>query len=197
MGVHDDAERVHPETRRAWREWLAAHHESSTGVWFVSWRTRTGRNGPGYEDAVEEALCFGWIDSVARKLDDDRTMLWFSPRKPGSGWARTNKQRIERLTAAGLITPAGQRVIDDARADGSWSLLDAVEDLIVPHDLAAAFHDHPSARENWDAFPPSVRKSILGWIVQAKRDATRAVRIEQTARLAQVNERANQPQPRR
>lgn len=195
-GAHDDAARIHPDTRGAWREWLAANHESSTGVWFVSWRKPAGKDGPGYEEAVEEALCFGWIDSIARKLDDDRTMLWFSPRKPGGGWARPNKQRVERLTAAGLMTPAGERVIDAAQADGSWSRLDAVEDMIVPDDLAAAFDDRPPARQNWDGFPRSVRKSILGWIVQAKRDRTRAARIEETARLAQVNERANQWRPR-
>jgi uncharacterized protein YdeI (YjbR/CyaY-like superfamily) len=192
MAAHDAAERVHPESRAAWREWLASHHQSSTGVWFVSWRKQARRTGPSYEDAVEEALCFGWIDSQARKLDDDRTMLWFSPRKPGGGWARPNKERVERLTAAGLMTPSGQRVIDAARADGSWSRLDDVENLVVPDDLAAALDRHPPARQHWDAFPRSVRRSILAWIVQARRDATRAARIEETAQLAQVNERANQ-----
>ena len=154
------------------------------------------RSGPRYEDAVEEALCFGWIDSIGRKLDDDRTMLWFSPRKVGSGWARPNKERVERLTAAGLMTPAGQRVIDAAKADGSWSRLDDVDNFVVPDDLADALDSHPPAREHWDAFPRSVRRSILEWIMQAKRDTTRAARIEETARLAQQNERANQWRPK-
>ena len=96
---------------------------------------------------------FGWIDSIARKLDDDRTMLWFSPRKPGSGWARPNKERVERLTAAGLMTPAGQRVIDAARADGSWSRLDDVENLVVPDDLAAALDSRPPAVGTGTHFP--------------------------------------------
>ncbi|HEY9378817.1 MAG TPA: YdeI/OmpD-associated family protein, partial [Jiangellaceae bacterium] len=170
--------------------------DSAAGVWFVSWRKPAGKSGPGYEDAVEEALCFGWIDSVGRKLDEDRTMLWFSPRKPGSGWARPNKERVDRLTAGGLMAPAGQRVIDQARADGSWSRLDDVENLIVPDDLAEAFASRPPARKYWDAFPRSVRRSILEWIVLAKREATRAARIEETARLAQVNERANQWRPK-
>jgi uncharacterized protein YdeI (YjbR/CyaY-like superfamily) len=196
MGVQDEAARVHPDTRAAWRKWLASNHYSSKGVWLVSWRKHSGKDGPSYEDAVEEALCFGWVDSTARKLDDDRTMLWFSPRKPGSGWARPNKERVERLTAAGLMTPAGQRVIDAARADGSWSRLDDVENLVVPDDLAAALDSRPPARQNWDAFPRSVRRSILQWIVLAKRDTTRAGRIEEAARLAQVNERANQWQPK-
>jgi uncharacterized protein YdeI (YjbR/CyaY-like superfamily) len=196
VGVHDEAERVHPQTRSEWRDWLESNHESSTGAWLVSWRKHTGKNGPSYRDAVEEALCYGWIDSVARKLDDDRTMLWFSPRKPGSGWARPNKERVERLIAAGLMRPAGQRVIDTAKADGSWSRLDDVENLVVPDDLATAFDSRPPARQNWDAFPRSVRRSILEWIVQAKRETTRAARIEHTARLAQVNERANQWRPK-
>ncbi len=195
MSAHDDGERIQPETRAAWRDWLDSHHESSTGVWLVSWRKHTGKDGLSYEDAVEEALCFGWIDSLARKLDDDRTMLWYSPRKPVSGWARPNKERVERLTAAGLMAPAGQRVIDAARADGSWSRLDDVENLVVPDDLAAALHARPPAREHWDAFPRSVRRGILVWIVQAKRDTTRAARVEETSRLAQANERANQPRP--
>jgi uncharacterized protein YdeI (YjbR/CyaY-like superfamily) len=196
MGAHAEAERFHPQTRAAWRDWLASHHESSTGVWFVSWRKHAARNGPRYEDAVEEALCFGWIDSIGRKLDDDRTMLWFSPRKVGSGWARPNKERVERLTAAGLMTAAGQRVIDAAKADGSWSRLDDVDNLVVPDDLADALDGRPPAREHWDAFPRSVRRSILEWIVQAKRDTTRSARIEETARLAQQNERANQWRPK-
>ena len=136
MGAHDEGGTLPSADRAAWRDWLASHHESSTGVWFVSWRKHAARNGPRYEDAVEEALCFGWIDSIGRKLDDDRTMLWFSPRKGGSGWARPNKERVERLTAAGLMTASGQRVIDAAIADGSWSRLDDVDNLVVPDDLA-------------------------------------------------------------
>jgi uncharacterized protein YdeI (YjbR/CyaY-like superfamily) len=196
MGVQDEAERFHPDTRAQWRNWLESNHASSRGVWLVSWRKHTGKDGPSYQDGVEEALCFGWIDSTARKLDNDRTMLWFAPRKPGSGWARPNKERIERLTVAGLMTAAGQRVIDAARADGSWSRLDDVENLIVPEDLAEAFDSRPPARQNWDAFPRSVRRSILEWITNAKRDSTRSARIEETARRAQINERANQWQPK-
>jgi uncharacterized protein YdeI (YjbR/CyaY-like superfamily) len=119
-------------------------------------------------------------------------MLWFAPRKARSGWARTNKQRIERLTAAGLMAPAGLAVIEAAKADGSWTLLDAVEDLVVPDDLAAAFDAAPSAREHWEAFPRSVRRAILEWIVQARRPQTRARRVAETADKASRNERAHQ-----
>ena len=138
----------------------------------------------------------GWIDSSGRKLDDERSMLWFTRRKPGSGWAGTNKERVVRLEAEGRMTPAGRAMIEAAKADGSWTLLDDVENLVVPDDLAAAFERHPGSRENFDAFPPSARRAILDWIVHAKRDATRTARLEESARLAAQNVRANQWVPK-
>ena len=187
---------MQPDSVAEWRAWLAEHHRRGAGVWLVTWRS--GSDGPRitYEESVEQALCFGWVDSKGRALDSERTMLWFAPRKRGSGWARTNKERIERLAAAGLMAPAGQAVIDAAKADGSWTLLDDVENLVVPDDLAAAFAAHPPAREHWDAFPRSARRAILEWIVQAKRAETRAKRVAEAAEKAQVNERANQWRPK-
>jgi uncharacterized protein YdeI (YjbR/CyaY-like superfamily) len=194
---HADRERVHPGSRQEWRAWLAANAATSPGVWLVSWRRQSGRPALDYEAAVCEALCFGWIDSTAKKLDDDRTMLHFGPRKPGSGWARPNKLRVERLVADGSMTEAGLRLIEAAKRDGSWTRLDDVEDLVVPADLAAAFDRHPGSREQWESFPPSARRAILQWIVQAKRPQTRAARLEETARLAAAGQRANQPRPKR
>jgi uncharacterized protein YdeI (YjbR/CyaY-like superfamily) len=165
----------------------------------VLWRKASGRTGLTYDEAVEEALCFGWIDGKAGKLDDQRTMIWFSPRKRGSGWARSNKVRIERLLAEGRMAEPGLALIEEAKRDGSWTLLDAVEDLIVPDDLAAAFADHPGSRERWDGLPRSVRRAALEWIVQAKRPETRARRIAETARLTAQGERpgpAGQARPR-
>lgn len=185
-----DAPRVHVQTIEQWREWLAEHHLTETGVWLVTWRRTTDLPAPSYEQQIEEALRVGWVDSTLRRLDDDRTMLYFARRRPGSGWARTNKERIARLESEGRMLPAGQAVVDRARADGSWTLLDAVEDLVVPDDLATAFDRHDGARQHWDGFPASARKQILGWIVQAKRPATRAERIEETARRASRGERA-------
>lgn len=158
-------------------------------VWLVFWRKGSGRTGLTYDQAVEEALCFGWIDGKAAKLDDRRTMIRFTPRKPGSGWARTNKVRVERLLAEGLMAEPGLARIEEAKRDGSWTRLDAVEDLVVPDDLAAAFADHPGARERWEGFPRSVRRATLGWIVQAKRPETRARRVGETARQAAQGER--------
>lgn len=191
-----DAPRVAAETRAAWRDWLAAHHKSAAGAWLVSWKKATGRPAVGYDAAVEEALCVGWVDSLPRRLDSERTMLYFAPRKAGSAWSRPNQERVARLEAAGLMRAAGQAKVDAARADGSWARLDAVEALVVPDDLAAAFEAHPGAAGFWDAFPRSARRGILEWIVQARRPETRARRVDETARLAARNERANQWRPR-
>ena len=161
----------------------------------VSWSKTTGKASVGYEDMVCEALRFGWIDSKGIRLDEARTMQWFSPRRPGSGWARTNKVRIERLEREGRMAPAGRQAIETAKADGSWQLLDAVENLTVPDDLAAAFKANPGSAKHWEAFPKSVKRAILEWIVQAKRPETRARRVTETATLAARGERANQPKP--
>lgn len=181
---------MHVETIEQWRDWLGANHGVETGVWLVTWRRVTGRSAPPYEQQIEEALRVGWVDSTAKRLDDDRTMLYFARRRPGSEWARTNKERISRLESEGRMLPAGQAVVDRARADGSWTLLDDVEDLIVPDDLAEALDRHEGARAHWDGFSASARKQILWWIVQAKRPTTRAARIEETARSASRGERA-------
>jgi len=196
MAGRDDAPQVHAETVEQWRDWLLANHATQTGAWLVSWKAPTGKPSVKYELAVEEALCVGWIDSAGRTLDDERRALWFTRRKAGSGWARTNKERIVRLEAEGRMTPAGRAVIDAAKADGSWTLLDDVENLVVPDDLGAAFDRYPGSRQNFDAFPPSARRAILEWIVQAKREATRAARLEESARLAAQNVRANQWTPK-
>ena len=186
---------VHPATLADWHAWLAANHTRAEGVWLITYKKAAGKPTLSYEESVEEALCFGWIDSIARKLDEERSMLYFAPRKADSGWSRPNKTRIERLMADGRMAPAGLAKIEAAKADGSWTLLDAVENLEVPDDLAAEFARYPDARANFDAFPRSARRGILEWIVQAKRPETRAKRVAETARLAQANVRANQPRP--
>jgi uncharacterized protein YdeI (YjbR/CyaY-like superfamily) len=185
-----DYERIHPATRAAWRAWLEQHHATTRGVWVVQWRSSVGGQGPTYDDLVEEALCFGWIDGRANPLDDRRSMLMFTPRRPGSAWARSNKERVERLTAAGRMTPAGLRAIERAEADGSWTLLDDVDALVVPPDLASALAGDEQARRHFDAFPPSAKKAALYWIKTAKRPETRQRRIAETVRLASENRRA-------
>jgi len=185
---------THPLSRAEWRAWLEQNHARSQGVWLIYYKRTTGKPRVEYEEAVEEALCIGWIDSKGNRLDDERTMLWMAPRKAGSGWARTNKGRVDRLIAAGLMAPAGLAKIESAKSDGSWNLLDAAEMLEIPPDLESAFAANPAARAYFDAFPPSARRVILTWISTAKRPETRAARIEETVRQAAVNKRANQPQ---
>lgn len=189
-------ELVHAETRAEWRRWLAANHAGSPGVWLVSWKTATGKPAVGYAESVEEALCFGWIDGQGGNLDERRARQYYAPRKPRSGWAATNKARVERLIAAGLMRPAGLAAIERAKADGSWSLLDDVEQGIVPDDLAAALEERPPAASNFEAFPKSVRRTLLEWIRQARRPETRARRVVETATAAARNERAGPAGPR-
>jgi uncharacterized protein YdeI (YjbR/CyaY-like superfamily) len=192
VGAFDDAPEVEPADRGGWRAWLEANHHTARGVWLISARPSSGRTTVDYEAAVEEALCFGWVDSRGGAVDDQRTKLYFAPRKPTSGWARPNKERVERLLAAGRMAPAGVAAIERAKANGSWTILDAVERLEVPPDLGAALDERPPARANWDAFPRSARRAMLEWIVLARRDETRARRIEDTATAAQRNERVNE-----
>lgn len=186
---------VHPDDRDAWRAWLHDHHRRDRGVWLVTWRKGSGRPVLGYDAAVEEALCFGWVDSRPRSLDANRTMLWFAPRRPGSGWSAPNKARVERMIAAGRMAEAGLAKVEAARADGSWTALDTVEALEIPPDLRAALDALPDAAARFDAFPRSAKRGILEWVTSARQPATRARRVAETARLAQRGERANAWRP--
>lgn len=185
-------ESIEVTSRAEWRSWLRRNHRQVGGVWVVCYRKHVAELYVGVDALVEEALCFGWVDSKGRALDARRTMLWFAPRKARSGWSRINKERVARLIAADRMTAAGLAKIEAAKADGSWAALDAVEALVIPPDLAAAFKAHPPARTNFDQFPRSVRRSILEWISTAKQPATRGRRINETATLAAKNVRANQ-----
>ena len=192
-GTAPDGRRwVHPLDRAAWRAWLIEHHRSLPGAHMVTWRKFTGRQAVGYGEAVEEALCVGWVDSKAGRLDDKRSILWFSKRRPRSAWSRPNKERVARLTAAGLMLPTGLEAVEEAKRRGTWTMLDDVEALVVPDDLAATLAANPPAVQHWEAFSPSARRGILQWIVQARRPETRARRIQETATLAARNEKVNQ-----
>jgi uncharacterized protein YdeI (YjbR/CyaY-like superfamily) len=185
----DDAPLVQADDRATWRDWLEANHATASGVWLVTWRQRTGRARLDYEAAVEEALCFGWVDSTGGHVDDDRGKLYFAPRTARSPWAATNKARVERLIADGLMASSGLAAIERAKANGSWDVLDSSERLEIPPDLAAALQAHPPAAANFAAFPPSARKMLLGWVALARRPQTRAARITRVAEAAARNER--------
>jgi uncharacterized protein YdeI (YjbR/CyaY-like superfamily) len=180
----------HPVDLAAWRAWLAANHDTARGVWVVSWRRGSGREAIPYADLVEEAICFGWIDSTVNPLDDDRGMQLMTPRKARSGWTRANRQRFADLEDQGRMTDAGRRAAEVAQANGWWTLYDAVEDLSEPDDLAAALHAVPAARAAWDGFPASARKQMLWWVVTAAKAETRARRIEKIVAEAAHGRRA-------
>lgn len=190
MSALDDAPLFEPADRAEWRAWLEANHATVRGVWFVSWRTRSGRRpAVDYEAAIEEALCFGWVDGTSGTLDEERGKLYFAPRKARSPWAASNKARVERLIADGRMMPAGLAAIERAKANGSWTVLDGSERLEVPDDLAAALAARPPAAANFAAFPPSTRKGLIGWVALAQRPETRAARIAKVAAAAERNER--------
>jgi uncharacterized protein YdeI (YjbR/CyaY-like superfamily) len=187
-----EPERYQPADRADWRRWLEENYGSSPGVWLVYYKQSSGKRSISYSDAVEEALCFGWIDSLGSTLDDERTMLLFSPRNPRSGWAKTNKARIEKLTEQGLMTEAGLKAIEVAKQNGAWDALDAAEEMQMPDDLQRALVLNEVARKNFEAFPPSSKKIIFHWIAGAKRAETRAKRVEETVTSAAQNIKANQ-----
>lgn len=183
---------VEVTTLAQWRAWLKANHTRGTSVWLITYKKAASKPHVPYDDVVSEALCWGWIDSLPRKLDDQRTMLRFSPRSRNTGWSAVNKRRVQQLILAKRMQPAGLAKIEAAKADGSWSRLDRVEALEIPADLAKAFKAHPGSAAAFDAFPRSVKRGILEWILTAKKPETRAKRILETATLAAQGKRANQ-----
>ena len=189
MGVQDDAERFEPASAEEWGRWLAEHHADTPGVWLVTARREADR-ALGYEAAIVEALRWGWVDSTQRPLDEHRSMMWYAPRRRGSVWTRRNKERVSRLQAEGRMEPAGAAAVAAARESGMWTLMDPVEDRVVPDDLADALAARPGAREHWEGFTPSAQKQVLAWIVLAKRPATRAARVAAAAEAAERGEPA-------
>ena len=167
----------HPVDLAAWRAWLAANHATGRGCWVASWRTPSGRERVPYPDLVEEALCWGWIDSTVNIFDDDRGLQMMTPRKPKSTWTRLNRRRVADMETQGRMTDAGRRAVEIAKANGWWTIYDSVEDLIEPDDLAAALDAVPAARAAWNVLSPSMRKQLLLTIISAAGADTRAKRI--------------------
>lgn len=173
-----------PASREEWRKWLEENHTSSNSVWLIYHKKNSGIPSLPWSDAVDEALCFGWIDSVRKPLDDKRFRQLFSRRKPKSIWSRVNKEKVERLIQEGLMMAAGYKSIEIARQNGSWSLMDEVEDLLVPPDLMSAFQLYPGSAAFYETRSKSVKKQILARLVLAKRPETRQKRVTEIAELA-------------
>ncbi len=168
---------IHPKTRAGWRSWLEQNHATCDGVWLVYYRASTGRRRLSWEDAVREALCFGWIDSKVRPIDDTRYKQVFTPRNPRSVWSKINKDYIAELIEAELMTEAGSHAVDVAKKNGSWSLLEPVDALIVPADLELVLRGSERAREAYEALSKSAQRAVLYSLYSAKREDTRAKRL--------------------
>ncbi|WP_009630953.1 YdeI/OmpD-associated family protein [Synechocystis sp. PCC 7509] len=176
----EQLETVYAKDRQVWREWLEKNHRILPGIWLIYYKVKSGKPSVRYSEAVKEALCFGWIDSKVKSLDEDCYMQIFTPRKPKSVWSKLNKQYIEELIEQGLMTAVGLAKINAAKQDCSWTILDAIEALIIPPDLKQALEANETANQNFDAFNNSLKKNILFWIDSAKRPETRLNRIEKT-----------------
>lgn len=171
--------------RTAWRAWLAENHDREDELWLIYYKKHTGKPSVGQPEAVEEALCFGWIDSIVKTIDEQRYMQKYTPRKPKSIWSALNKRRVAELIRRGKMAAPGQAKIDAARKDGSWNRLDAIDGVaepVMPPELVAALERNPKARANFEALAPSHKKQYLWWITTAKRDETRANRIRETVK---------------
>jgi uncharacterized protein YdeI (YjbR/CyaY-like superfamily) len=192
MAKLEDLPEVHPLTRAEWRRWLVANHATSGSIWLVTYKKASGKPRFDTGEAVDEALCFGWIDSLPRKLDDERSKLLMSPRKKGSAWSAVNKAKVEQLIAEGRMAAPGLAAITRSKADGTWNKLDGVDRLDKPDELIDAFARQPGSEMLFDAFPISAKRGILEWILNARTPETLAKRVEETARLAARNIRANQ-----
>ncbi|ANE45939.1 hypothetical protein SY83_06135 [Paenibacillus swuensis] len=185
----------HAQDREAWRSWLEQHHDQEKSVWLIIYRKQSETPSVYYDEAVDEALCYGWIDSTPRKRDEESYYQFFARRNPKSNWSKVNKEKVERLTAEGRMTASGLASVKLAKETGTWTALDEVENLTIPDDLKAAFNANEQAWNHFDAFSRSSKRGILEWIQNAKRPETRKKRVEQTVALATDNIKSNHPRP--
>jgi uncharacterized protein YdeI (YjbR/CyaY-like superfamily) len=179
------------KNREEWRRWLEEHHDSASEVWLVYYKVHTKKESVRYEEAVEEALCFGWIDSKVKTIDDEQYMQRYTPRQDGSNWSESNKRRVRKLIETGRMTPAGMAKIDLAKRDGSWNRLDDIDrEITVPEDLEAALAHNHTAKENFENYPLSSKKQYLWWLKSAKRAETREKRLREIVKRAEKNIKA-------
>ncbi|MBK8855957.1 MAG: YdeI/OmpD-associated family protein [Saprospiraceae bacterium] len=169
----------YPENKSAWRNWLETNHQTEQSVWLVFYTKASNKPSVTWSEAVDEALCFGWIDSKKVSIDKERSHQFFSKRKPSGTWSKINKEKVEKLIADGLMTEAGFYSIERAKQNGSWTILDEVEELIIPADLEKEFYENPDAKEFYLSLSKSSKKIILSWLVFAKTTETRQKRIRE------------------
>jgi uncharacterized protein YdeI (YjbR/CyaY-like superfamily) len=187
-----DAVTYYPENSNQWRKWLIKHHFQEDGVWVILYKKQANKPTISWSEAVDEALCFGWIDSIKKTLDAERSIQFFSKRKPKSTWSKINKQKVQKLIEAGKMAPAGFESIKVAQQNGSWNLLDEVEALVIPTDLEQAFAQHKGSKEYFSGLSKSLKKMMLQWIVLAKQPTTRQKRIDEIAAHAGQGQKPKQ-----
>lgn len=190
--MEQEQEVFYPKNRQDWRGWLIDNHHKKQSVWLIYYKKNSGIPTVTYSDAVDEALCFGWIDSKSKPIDDEKFMQFFSRRKTNSVWSKVNKDKIERLIKEGQMTKAGYDIIEIAKQNGSWTILDEAEALIIPPDLENAFAQKPNAKTFFLNLSRSDKRNILQWLVLAKRPETRQNRINEIVTLAAENQKPKQ-----
>jgi uncharacterized protein YdeI (YjbR/CyaY-like superfamily) len=191
--IKDGVKAFYAKSRKAWRNWLDKNHNSERSVCLIIFKKGTKIPSVYYPEAVDEALCYGWIDSKPNKRDDESYYQFFAKRNPKSNWSKVNKEKVSRLIEQGLMKPAGLEMIKLAKSNGTWDALNSVDDIIVPEDLQALLYKNKTALKNWVSFSRSSRRGILEWILNAKRIETRQKRISETVKLAEINVKANHP----
>lgn len=166
------------KNRTEWREWLDKHHATESEIWLVYYKKHCGKESIQYEEAVEEALCYGWIDSKVKRIDSERYMQKYTPRQDKSNWSKSNKRRVKRLIKEGRMTQAGIAVVEIAKQNGSWNRLDDIEaELVIPEDLGETFAENNLAKKYFDSLAPSYQKQYLWWLISAKKQETRQKRL--------------------
>lgn len=195
MELHNGINTLHAKTRKEWRRWLEKNHQSEKSIWLIIYKKESNTPSVYYPEAVDEALCFGWIDSKANKRDKTSYYQFFSRRNPKSKWSRVNKEKVTYLIEQGLMQRAGFEMIEIAKQLGTWTALDEVENITIPSDLQELFLKNKTAFGNWENFPRSSKRSILEWIVNAKKPETRQKRIKETVSLAGKKVKANHYRP--
>lgn len=190
--MEKQVETFYPKTRKEWRDWLQDNHDKKQFVWLIYFKKKSNISTVNYSEAVDEALCFGWIDSKAKPLDEEKFMQFFSKRKANSVWSKVNKEKIDRLTKEGLMTKAGIETVEIAKQNGSWAILDEAEALIIPNDLDKEFEKRPNAKTYFLGLSRSDKRNILQWLILARRQETREKRITEIVELADKNQKPKQ-----
>ncbi len=193
METKDGIKTFYAKSQKAWRDWLSKYHNKEKSVWLIIYKKESGTPSVYYPEAVDEALCFGWIDSKPNKRDEESYYQFFAKRNPKSNWSKVNKTKVERLIKAKQMTEAGLVLIELAKKSGTWTALDEIENLSLPIDLELLFKKNKTVYKNWEAFPRSSKRGILEWIGNAKKPETKQKRIEETVNLAEKNIKANHP----